>query len=160
MLDYQYQLVERLKARPDKYAHISFNAIASTYMQKAMKTFVTRLKSNKMALQSMYTIPSEEVQSSIVVSAHGDIRNALINLHFACLNGAPNLEITPLIDHNLKSSKLKRPAKTTTRKRQSYALKNVGTMEYISLPHALGRVFNPKCKLVEIASPLTRKTIE
>lgn len=145
MLDYQYQLVERLKVQSDKCTHITFNAIASTLMQKAMKSFVAQLKGSEIASQTMYTMPSETIQNSIIVSAHGDIRNALINLHFACLKDAPNLEITPSVDKSLISSKLKRPAKNT-KKRQSYALKTVGTTEYISLPHALGRVFNPKCK--------------
>lgn len=144
MSDGYYQLIESLKEQRDKCIHITFNAIANTLMQKAMKAFITHLRSNKMEYQTVYSVPSESIVDSIVMTAHGDIRNALINLHFACLRGAPNLEIALSSNEKLLPLKLKRPA-TRSKKKENHLLKTVGTKEYLNLPHALGRVFNPKC---------------
>ena len=64
--------------------HISFNAIATTLMQKAMKRFCSLVLQMDDAI---YKTPSAEVVDSIVVSAQGDIRNALMNFHFSSLKG-------------------------------------------------------------------------
>ena len=65
--------------------HISFNGIASTLMQKAMKRFCALMVQEN--VNALYKVPSHEVVESIVISAQGDIRNALINLHFSSLKG-------------------------------------------------------------------------
>ncbi|KAL9878931.1 rad17 checkpoint clamp loader component isoform 2-T2 [Glossina fuscipes fuscipes] len=115
--------------------HINFNAIASTLMQKAMKRFCSII-----AMQTekeMYKVPATVIIDSIVVSAQGDIRNALINLHFAALNGVPGVLVTSL--DKPKDSKL------MIKKRKSQnSLKSIGKDESITMMHALGRVFNPK----------------
>lgn len=118
--------------------HINFNAIASTLMQKAMKRFCSII-----AMQTekeMYKVPATVIIDSIVVSAQGDIRNALINLHFAALNAVPGVLVT--------SSEKPKDSKSMIKKRKNQnSLKSIGKDESITMMHALGRVFNPKCKL-------------
>ena len=119
--------------------HISFNAVASTIMQKAMKRFCSLMRSP--SYKDVYKSPSPNIVDSIIVSAQGDIRNALINLHFSSLIGAPN--ISTKILESMEDSKPSKKKKTQSK------LKSVGRDEYVTMMHALGRVFNPKCKFFE-----------
>uniref|UniRef100_A0A1A9WCB6 AAA+ ATPase domain-containing protein n=1 Tax=Glossina brevipalpis TaxID=37001 RepID=A0A1A9WCB6_9MUSC len=115
--------------------HISFNAIASTLMQKAMKRFCSIMAKN--TEKEMYKVPDSAITDSIVVSAQGDIRNALINLHFAALNGIPGVLVT--------SSEKPKDSKSMIKKRKSQSsLKSIGKDESITMMHALGRALNPK----------------
>lgn len=90
----------------------------------------------------IYKSPSSDIIESIIVSAQGDIRNALINLHFSSLKGAPTL-LTKRIQTNEEP--------TTSRKRKGQTtLKSVGRDECVSMMHGLGRVFNPKCMFLKV----------
>ncbi|XP_065362925.1 cell cycle checkpoint protein RAD17 [Calliphora vicina] len=114
--------------------HISFNAAASTIMQKAMKRFCTLMRSPPHC--EIYKSPSPDIIDSIIISAQGDIRNALINLHFSSLKGAPCL-LT-------KRVAMVEESKTLRKRKGQRALKSVGRDESVTMMHALGRVFNPK----------------
>ncbi|EDW97551.1 cell cycle checkpoint protein RAD17 [Drosophila yakuba] len=132
-LNISYRLFpDQLKAK-HRIEHISFNAIASTIMQKSIKTFcsVMQQPQNK----ATYKVPSTAVVDSIVVGAQGDIRNALINLHLSSLKGVPSMPTKQL---NVSVA-----AKGRKKKMQS-TLKSIGRDESITLMHALGRVLNPK----------------
>ncbi|XP_037805815.1 cell cycle checkpoint protein RAD17 [Lucilia sericata] len=114
--------------------HISFNAIASTIMQKAMKRFCNLMRSPPHC--EIYKSPPSDIIDSIVISAQGDIRNALINLHFSSLKGAPGL-LTKRIE-------IAEESKTSRKRKGQNTLKSVGRDESVTMMHALGRVFNPK----------------
>ncbi|XP_017047247.1 cell cycle checkpoint protein RAD17 [Drosophila ficusphila] len=132
-LNMSYRLFpDEVKAKY-RIEHISFNSIASTIMQKSMKAFcsVMQQPQNK----ATYKVPSTAVVDSIVVSAQGDIRNALINLHLSSLKGVASMPIKQL---NTSVS-----TKGRKKKMQS-TLKSIGRDESITLMHALGRVLNPK----------------
>lgn len=88
----------------------------------------------------VYRPPTTNLLDSIIVSAQGDVRNALINLHFSSLKGAPNL-----MTQQIESSQETKPS-ARKRKIQS-TLKSVGRDDSLTMMHALGRVFNPKCRL-------------
>ncbi|XP_037936399.1 cell cycle checkpoint protein RAD17 [Teleopsis dalmanni] len=108
--------------------HINFNPIAATFMKKAMKRFCKIMK--EIPFVDKYKVPSETVIDSIIVSAQGDIRNALVNLHFSSLKGSPNV-VTQQISNDKN-------------KKKKYMLKSIGRDESTTMFHALGRVFNPK----------------
>ncbi|XP_054728565.1 cell cycle checkpoint protein RAD17 [Anastrepha obliqua] len=112
--------------------HIGFNPIAVTLLQKAMKRFCTLMREPQIAAN--YNVPSQSVIDSIVFAAQGDIRNALINLHFASLKGTGTLptERVESCDNKGKS------------KKQVSTLKTIRRDESLTMFHALGRVFNPK----------------
>lgn len=126
---------DQMKAKL-RIEHISFNSIASTIMQKSMKRFST-LMQQQQKHTALYKVPAQSVLDSIVVCAQGDIRNALINLHFGSLKGAPSMA-TKQLNVTVPSKGRKRKAANT--------LKSIGRDESITMLHALGRVFNPKCK--------------
>uniref|UniRef100_A0A6P4ETE8 Cell cycle checkpoint protein RAD17 n=1 Tax=Drosophila rhopaloa TaxID=1041015 RepID=A0A6P4ETE8_DRORH len=132
-LNISYRLFpDQLKAK-HRIEHISFNCIASTIMQKAMKAFcsVMQQPQNK----STYKIPSSSVVDSIVVGAQGDIRNALINLHLSSLKGVASMP-TKQLNVSVVTKGRKKKTQST--------LKSIGRDESITLMHALGRVLNPK----------------
>ncbi|KAH8308196.1 hypothetical protein KR059_007992, partial [Drosophila kikkawai] len=133
-LNISYRLFpDQLKAK-HRIEHISFNAIASTIMQKSMKAFcsVMQQPQNK----ALYKLPSSTIVDSIVVGAQGDVRNALINLHLSSLKGVANMP-TKKLDISVASKGRKKKATQST-------LKSIGRDESITLMHALGRVLNPK----------------
>ncbi|KAH8247724.1 hypothetical protein KR038_009144, partial [Drosophila bunnanda] len=133
-LNISYRLFpDQLKAK-HRIEHISFNAIASTIMQKSMKTFCSVMQQPQN--RALYKLPSSTVVDSIVVGAQGDIRNALINLHLSSLKGVASMPTKKL---NVSVASKGRKKKTT----QS-TLKSIGRDESITLMHALGRVLNPK----------------
>ncbi|KAH8351170.1 hypothetical protein KR084_008970, partial [Drosophila pseudotakahashii] len=133
-LNISYRLFpDQLKAKY-RIEHISFNAIASTIMQKSMKAFcsVMQQPQNK----ATYKLPSSTVVDSIVVGAQGDIRNALINLHLSSLKGVPSMP-TKQLNVSVVATKGRK-------KKMQSTLKSIGRDESITLMHALGRVLNPK----------------
>ncbi|KAH8293762.1 hypothetical protein KR054_003987, partial [Drosophila jambulina] len=133
-LNISYRLFpDQLKAK-HRIEHISFNAIASTIMQKSMKAFCSVMQQphNK----ALYKLPSTTIVDSIVVGAQGDIRNALINLHLSSLKGVANMP-TKKLNVSVASKGRKKKATQST-------LKSIGRDESITLMHALGRVLNPK----------------
>lgn len=102
-----------------------------------MKRFCNLMRSP--AYSEIYKSPSPDVIDSIIISAQGDIRNALINLHFSSLKGAPNI-----LTKRLAAAEDGKPS--SRKKKGQSTLKSVGRDESVTMMHALGRVFNPKCK--------------
>ncbi|XP_055842875.1 cell cycle checkpoint protein RAD17 [Episyrphus balteatus] len=112
--------------------HISFNPVSTTLMKKALKRICTLMGGE--SFRKLYRVPSVDLVDSIGMAAQGDMRNALINLHFGSLKGAPNL----------KTDTLKTSSQSKTKSKTQKKLSSVGRDETITLMHALGRVFNPK----------------
>ncbi|XP_036319321.1 cell cycle checkpoint protein RAD17 [Rhagoletis pomonella] len=112
--------------------HISFNPIALTLLQKAMKRFCTLMKEPQIV--DIYKVPSQNVIDSIIFAAQGDIRNALINLHFGSLKGTTTLPTERVESGDNKGKSKKQVSK----------LKTIWRDESVTMMHALGRVFNPK----------------
>jgi len=134
-LNISYRLFpDQLKAK-HRIEHISFNAIASTIMQKSMKSFCSIMQQPQN--KATYKMPSSAVVDSIVVGAQGDIRNALINLHLSSLKGVASMP-TKQLNVSVATKGRKKKMQST--------LKSIGRDESITLMHALGRVLNPKCK--------------
>ncbi|XP_060645500.1 cell cycle checkpoint protein RAD17 [Drosophila nasuta] len=135
VLNISYKLfTDQLKAKL-RIEHICFNAIAATIMQRSMKRFGTLMQQEQH--KALYKLPTQNVMDSIVVCAQGDIRNALINLHFGSLKGAPSMA-TKQLQLNVSAPSKGRKKKATN------TLKSIGRDESITMMHALGRVFNPK----------------
>lgn len=114
--------------------HISFNPVSTTLMKKALKRICTLMASE--CFRKLYKVPSVDLIDSIGTAAQGDLRNALVNLHFGSLKGAPNLRTDTL--------KTSSQSKSKTKNKPQKKLSSVGRDETITLMHALGRVFNPK----------------
>ncbi|XP_016950421.1 cell cycle checkpoint protein RAD17 [Drosophila biarmipes] len=132
-LNISYRLFpDQLKAK-HRIEHISFNAIASTIMQKSMKSFCSIMQQPQN--KAIYKMPSSTVVDSIVVGAQGDIRNALINLHLSSLKGVASMP-TKQLNVSVATKGRKKKMQST--------LKSIGRDESITLMHALGRVLNPK----------------
>ncbi|XP_055370723.1 cell cycle checkpoint protein RAD17 [Condylostylus longicornis] len=110
----------------DKYniTHISFNPVAPTFIKKALKRIHSMIL--KEPYNEMYKVPTQNNLNSICLSANGDIRNAIANLHFAILRGVGDFQ---------------KMNKTIVEKDTQ---KLIGRNETITLMHALGRVFHPK----------------
>lgn len=60
---------------------IAFNAVADTMVKKGLKRVCAIM--SQPGFQQYYTEPSQETIDSIVLSSQGDLRSAVINLHFA-----------------------------------------------------------------------------
>lgn len=60
---------------------ISFNPIADTMLKKGLKRICDIM--DQPGFKSYYIEPSKDTIDSIVLSSQGDIRSAVINLHFA-----------------------------------------------------------------------------
>ncbi|XP_055326402.1 cell cycle checkpoint protein RAD17-like [Sitodiplosis mosellana] len=123
---------------------ISFNPVADTMLKKGLKRICDIMGQN--GFKKYYTEPSKDTIESIVLSSQGDIRSAVINLHFASQKNSTMLPVQSL---NLNK-------KTKNTKKSKSKLKSLGTDENITVLHALGRVFNPKYK--EEADALGNKT--
>uniref|UniRef100_A0A1B0DRE9 AAA+ ATPase domain-containing protein n=1 Tax=Phlebotomus papatasi TaxID=29031 RepID=A0A1B0DRE9_PHLPP len=114
-----------------KISHISFNPISLTLMKKALQRITSALKEEPYS--QVYKQPVQEVVDSVISSAMGDIRNAILNLQFVSQKDA-----ILTIDIERVEGQKKGKGKTSAK------LKTVGRDETITLMHALGRVFNPK----------------
>lgn len=60
---------------------ISFNAVADTMVKKGLKRICEIMK--QPGFKPYYTEPNKDSIDNIVLSSQGDIRSAVINLHFA-----------------------------------------------------------------------------
>lgn len=148
---------------------ISFNAVADTMVKKGLKRVCAIMA--EPGFQQYYTEPSGETIDSIVLSSQGDLRNAVINLHFASqkskrlsvnwqtehfsrlnifrflFTDSCKLE-TQMYAQNAKTSTgLNNSKKSKTTKKNKF--KSLGCDESVTVMHALGRVFNPKCKNIQ-----------
>lgn len=60
---------------------INFNPIATTFMKKGLKRICSKM--SQPGYSKYYKSPSAEIIESVILAAQGDIRSAVINLHFA-----------------------------------------------------------------------------
>ncbi|GAB0086793.1 Rad17 [Sergentomyia squamirostris] len=114
---------------------ITFNPISVTLMKKALQRISSTLSQEPFC--STYKKPEKEVVDSVVVSAMGDIRNAILNLQFVSQKDAK-----VKVDMEASGEAVKRTKGKSSV--PSKKLKSVGRDETITLMHAIGRVFNPK----------------
>lgn len=64
-----------------------FNPIAPTLMKKALTGLIDRHFKSKSSLSSVFIPPSKDIIDTIVESANGDIRSAIMTLQFSCIPG-------------------------------------------------------------------------
>lgn len=62
-------------------ATISFNAVSSTLLRKGLKRICSIMI--QPGFKSYYKQPTSELIDNLLLTSQGDIRNAVINLHFA-----------------------------------------------------------------------------
>ncbi|XP_049873553.1 cell cycle checkpoint protein RAD17 [Pectinophora gossypiella] len=119
--------------------HITFNGVTATGLRAALKRVADIINKKHSAV---YNIPTSDVIECVVNSSTGDVRSAVLNLHFACLKGSSqNLE-TSLIEEKETKSKT---TKTTRKKKQaSSRFLSLGKDQTVSILHGVGRVLNPK----------------
>lgn len=115
-----------------------FNPIAVTLMKKGVKRIRALIESN-VNYSPFYKHPSEEVVDSIIEQSQGDIRNAILNLNFACQQSDFKMTVVQSIKTTKKTGKKQ---KTSMKPKKSDG--GIGKNENISLMHGLGRVFHPK----------------
>ncbi|XP_045772916.1 cell cycle checkpoint protein RAD17 [Maniola jurtina] len=116
--------------------HIMFNSVSATGLKAALKR-ASDIISKKFT--STYNIPTADVIESVVNTSGGDVRSAILNLHFACLKGSScNLETSIIKEKDVKSK--------TTRKKKNTSNKfmSLGKDQTVSILHGVGRVLNPK----------------
>ncbi|XP_032517738.2 cell cycle checkpoint protein RAD17 isoform X2 [Danaus plexippus] len=122
--------------------HIMFNAVTLTGLKAALKRASAIMNSK---FSSTYNNPTNEIIDSVVNSSGGDVRSAILNLHFACLKGSTcNLETSIIKEKESKS-------KTTTRRKKNVSNKfmTLGKDQTVSILHGVGRVLNPKETVTE-----------
>ncbi|XP_031625363.1 cell cycle checkpoint protein RAD17 [Contarinia nasturtii] len=116
---------------------IAFNPVADTMLKKGLKRICDIM--GQPGFKVYYSEPSKDQIDSIVLSAQGDIRSAVINLHFASQKNSTKL-LTQAFNESTKGSSRAKKTKVTKKTK----LKSLGTDENVTVLHALGRVFNPK----------------
>lgn len=72
-------------------ATIAFNAVADTMLKKGLKRISDIME--QPGFQKYYDNPSKAAIEGIVLSSQGDIRSAVINLHFVSQKSASDLII-------------------------------------------------------------------
>lgn len=118
-----------------KIAQITFNPVSYMQVSKHLKFIASKISEKQ--FRELYNVPSSETIDSIIVSSQGDLRNATINLLFACQKGSIKMGT------ETETSKL-------TEKKHAKKYKNLGTDENVTMMHLLGKVFNPKCELIDL----------
>lgn len=115
--------------------HITFNSVAPTSLKSALKRVATIITRKHTAI---YNTPTTDLIDCVVNSSAGDVRSAVLNLHFACLKGAskPNMDTSIIIS---KESKI-----TKKKKQVSSKFMSLGKDQTVSILHGVGRVLNPK----------------
>ncbi|KAG6443710.1 hypothetical protein O3G_MSEX003015 [Manduca sexta] len=122
-----------------KIHHITLNSISVTGLRSALKR-VAEIIYNKHT--SVYTVPSSEMIDCIVNSSAGDVRSAVLNLHFACLRGSQqSMETSIVMEKETKTKSNKR------KKQASSKFTSLGKDQTVSILHGVGRVLNPKMVL-------------
>ncbi|KAH9644821.1 hypothetical protein HF086_007909 [Spodoptera exigua] len=128
---------------PSEFTEVLFfNSVAPTNLKAALKR-VSNIISKKHT--AVYNCPTADVIECVVNSSAGDVRSAVLNLHFACLKGGSKQNMDTSIVHG-KETKSK-----TTRKKKSSSSKfmSLGKDESVSILHGVGRVLNPKVIEIE-----------
>ncbi|XP_073956878.1 rad17 checkpoint clamp loader component isoform X2 [Choristoneura fumiferana] len=121
-----------------KIHHIILNAVSATGLKAALKR-VSEIISKKHT--TMYNKPTAELIDCVVNSSAGDVRSAVLNLHFACLKGSyQSMETDVVIEKEPKGKKT-----TNSKKKQpSSRFVSLGKDQTVSILHGVGRVLNPK----------------
>ncbi|XP_026324407.1 cell cycle checkpoint protein RAD17, partial [Hyposmocoma kahamanoa] len=118
--------------------HISFNSVSVTGLRVALKR-AAEIISKKHT--SMYNIPTADMIECVVNSSGGDVRSAVLNLHFACLKGSTQYLETSIVVEKETKSKITRGTK---KKKPSSKFLAIGKDDTVSILHGVGRVLNPK----------------
>ncbi|CAH0585773.1 unnamed protein product [Chrysodeixis includens] len=140
--------------------HISFNAVAPTNLKMALKRVAAIINKKHTAV---YNSPSPDLIECVVNSSAGDVRSAVLNLHFACLKGKEISSKSPLFSKNIScitnldfivggskpnmdtSIVQGKESKSKTRKKKaSSKFMSLGKDQTVSILHGVGRVLNPK----------------
>lgn len=147
------------EATRTKYAVdvIAFNAVSSTLLKRGLKRVAAIMA--QPAFARYYKSMQLDAVESIVLTAQGDLRNAMINMHVAAQKSEfwgcdYGVCIVLLIARRfLGSGQLPveggtntTKAKSTSRTKKASKLQSLGCDETITMMHALGRVLNPKCE--------------
>ncbi|XP_026734960.1 cell cycle checkpoint protein RAD17 isoform X2 [Trichoplusia ni] len=115
--------------------HIMFNAVAPTNLKMALKRVAGIINKKHTAV---YNPPTPDLIECVVNSSAGDVRSAVLNLHFACLKGGSKLNMDTSVVQG-KESKSK-----TRKKKTSSKFMSLGKDQTVSILHGVGRVLNPK----------------
>lgn len=83
MVYYVIQCCSSLTFDPFSLIH-RLNSVTATGLKSALKR-IAEIISKKYS--SVYNTPSAELIECVVNSSGGDVRSAVLNLHFACLKG-------------------------------------------------------------------------
>ncbi|CAB3261398.1 unnamed protein product [Arctia plantaginis] len=117
--------------------HIMFNSVAPTNLKSALKR-VAAIINQKHKL--IYNTPTTDVVDCVVNSSVGDVRSAVLNLHFACLKGGSkqNMDTSIVLEKETKGKGNKK------KKQSSSKFMALGKDQTVSILHGVGRVLNPK----------------
>ncbi|XP_026734963.1 cell cycle checkpoint protein RAD17 isoform X4 [Trichoplusia ni] len=126
--------------------HIMFNAVAPTNLKMALKRVAGIINKKHTAV---YNPPTPDLIECVVNSSAGDVRSAVLNLHFACLKGGSKLNMDTSVVQG-KESKSK-----TRKKKTSSKFMSLGKDQTVSILHGVGRVLNPKDHVDKAASALS-----
>ncbi|XP_063536398.1 cell cycle checkpoint protein RAD17 [Cydia strobilella] len=138
-----------------KICHITLNAVSVTGLKSALKRVSEIISKNHTI---MYNKPTAELVDCVVNSSAGDVRSAVLNLHFACLKGSyQSLETDVIIEKETKSKK----TANSKKKPPSSKFVSLGKDQTVSILHGVGRVLNPKVVASENGSKqLTHRPTE
>ncbi|XP_013186926.1 cell cycle checkpoint protein RAD17 isoform X2 [Amyelois transitella] len=128
---------------------IVFNSISMTGLKGALKRIAEIISKKHTAV---YNIPTSDMIECVVNSSGGDVRSAVLNLHFACLKGSnTTLETSVLVEKETKSK--------GARKKKNFSSKfmSIGKDQTVSILHGVGRVLNPKVTEENESRMLTHK---
>ncbi|CAG9786694.1 unnamed protein product [Diatraea saccharalis] len=114
---------------------IVFNCVSVTGLRSALKRVAELISKNH---TSIYNTPTGDMIECVVNSSAGDVRSAVLNLHFACLKGGNcNLETSIVMAKETKT-------KAAKKKKQTSKFLSIGKDQTVSILHGVGRVLNPK----------------
>ncbi|XP_075977968.1 rad17 checkpoint clamp loader component isoform X1 [Anticarsia gemmatalis] len=117
--------------------HITFNSVAPTNLRSALKR-VASIISKKHA--AVYNNPTADAIECVVNSSVGDVRSAVLNLHFSCLKGGSKQNM----DTSLVMEKESKSKNTRKKKQPASKFMSLGKDQTVSILHGVGRVLNPK----------------
>lgn len=138
--------------------HIQFNSVSTTLLKKALKRICEIM--SKSGSSEHYKPLSQGVLDSIILTSQGDVRNAVINFHFASQKSLYKMKcfilkflnekqcLTFYLDSSVLATELLPPPAVSGKgqKIKSKKLKTVGCDETVTILHGVGRVLSPKCK--------------
>ncbi|CAH2232861.1 jg16621 [Pararge aegeria aegeria] len=124
-----------------------FNGVSATGLKAALKR-ASDIISKKYT--STYNIPTADIIESVVNTSGGDVRSAILNLHFASLKGSSSNLETSIVKEKEVRNKPTRKKKSTSNKFMS-----LGKDQTVSILHGVGRVLNPK----ELINSAGQKTL-